>query len=932
MRITKKLAAVMIAMLTVIAVAGTSIPVEAAAKAPKKITLKTTSKTVDIKGKATISVKSVSPKGADKGVKYQSSNKKVATVSSKGVVTGKKAGKTTITVTSRKNKKVKKKITIAVKQLKPTSISLPSAVSLKVNDKHALKATVKPAGVYCPVTWKSSDASVAAVDSKGNVVAKKAGTAVITVTAKEKNKSGKYISKNCTVTVAADAVVSEYKYVTCTKVLANKDQFIILDTRPDELPNDTVGYGYKYGHIEGSIWVPAWPVDTKEKEDMLKNKSLLQQLNSSDKKIVIVCRSGANGAKNAIKILTGEGIQASRLLILQGGGTELIKNHKAELVTGSENSEFSGKYVISAADAKAKLGTGAIMVDTRNHKTPQKTVKGAINLKWKEISMSDEQADGPNKKNPGDQGVARSLDKDAMSAKLGAKGLGLSDEIIIFDEAHENGGWGDDGRIAWQLIQCGYTNVKVVNGGYKALEATGIETQNGPSVPQAKSVTIANVDTKSHDITTEELLANIGTYKIIDVRANEEFEGATLYGEKSGGHIKGAIHIRFTDLFKHDGTLKSESALRKIFEAKGLTKSDKIVTYCTGGIRSAYMQLVLEMLGYENTYNYAESAYRWSNTASAGTVANWEDPKNDITFGRDKIAIDADGHRLTAEGAVADTNTLKNPSGLKVTYASSNTEIATVDNNGKVTVGTKRGDVTITATASNGKQASYKVVTSDRANDPIDWDSRKKPSIDVINEAAAGTLIVVDTRPKSIPMSEGSSFPDAGYDAGHIKGPYSYWVDSWPVNKKEQEDRLRAKADELKALDKPIAIICRSGAGGAKHAISVLKDEGIDVSRLFIQDGGGQDLIGNHLDKLESGKAVGAQSIPAADEKEEVIPQGDAADTADDVAATPEAVADTPDTGDAADTETANDPADSDETPVEDTAGEQTPDAEPSAE
>ncbi|MEY8432200.1 hypothetical protein AALC75_17040, partial [Lachnospiraceae bacterium 48-42] len=63
MRGMKKLAAVVIALVAVIAVAGTSIPVEAAAKAPKKITLKTTSKTVDIKGKATVSVKSVSPKG-----------------------------------------------------------------------------------------------------------------------------------------------------------------------------------------------------------------------------------------------------------------------------------------------------------------------------------------------------------------------------------------------------------------------------------------------------------------------------------------------------------------------------------------------------------------------------------------------------------------------------------------------------------------------------------------------------------------------------------------------------------------------------------------------------------------------------------------------------------------------------------------------------
>ena len=65
-------------------------------------------KQFDIKGKSTISVKSVKPANASKAVTYKSSNKKIATVSSKGVVTGKKAGKVNITVTSKKNKKVKK--------------------------------------------------------------------------------------------------------------------------------------------------------------------------------------------------------------------------------------------------------------------------------------------------------------------------------------------------------------------------------------------------------------------------------------------------------------------------------------------------------------------------------------------------------------------------------------------------------------------------------------------------------------------------------------------------------------------------------------------------------------------------------------------------------------------------------------------------------
>ena len=51
--------------------------------------------------------------------------------------------------------------------------------------------------------------------------------------------------------------------------------------------------------------------------------------------------------------------------------------------------------------------------------------------------------------------------------------------------------------------------------------------------------------------------------------------------------------------------------LTKMFEDAGLSKEDHIITYCTGGIRSAYMQLVMEMCGFENSENYDESFYRW---------------------------------------------------------------------------------------------------------------------------------------------------------------------------------------------------------------------------------------------------------------------------------------------------------------------------------
>ena len=99
---------------------------------------------------------------------------------------------------------------------------------------------------------------------------------------------------------------------------------------------------------------------------------------------------------------------------------------------------------------------------------------------------------------------------------------------------------------------------------------------------------------------------------MVDVRTDEEYEGAILYDESKGGHLPGAIHIRYTDLFDDAGYLKSNEELTKMFEDAGLSKDDEIVTYCTGGIRSAYTQLVMEMCGFEHTYNYDQSFWRWA--------------------------------------------------------------------------------------------------------------------------------------------------------------------------------------------------------------------------------------------------------------------------------------------------------------------------------
>ena len=185
-----RLMVMFIVLTMVFATVGVSNASYAASK-PTKMTLKVSSKTIDINGKATVAVKSVSPKGASKAVTFKSSNTKVATVNKKGVVVGKKKGTVTITVTSTKNKKLKKSVKITVKDLKATSITLDrdSLKTVKGWNK-TLKATVKgPAGYYNPgVVWKSSDSSVASVSSKGEITANAAGTATITATVKGESK------------------------------------------------------------------------------------------------------------------------------------------------------------------------------------------------------------------------------------------------------------------------------------------------------------------------------------------------------------------------------------------------------------------------------------------------------------------------------------------------------------------------------------------------------------------------------------------------------------------------------------------------------------------------------------------------------------------------------------------------------------------------
>lgn len=146
----------------------------------KKYTLKASA--VDAKGKKVT--------GKNGKITWQSSNKKIATVNSKGKVTiKKKAGTVTITAKTPNGKKASVKLKAGKKAVKVTKVKITGKKTMKVKKSQTLKAVAAPAtAANQKVTWKSSNKKVATVNSKGKVTAKKKGTVTITATAKDGSK------------------------------------------------------------------------------------------------------------------------------------------------------------------------------------------------------------------------------------------------------------------------------------------------------------------------------------------------------------------------------------------------------------------------------------------------------------------------------------------------------------------------------------------------------------------------------------------------------------------------------------------------------------------------------------------------------------------------------------------------------------------------
>ncbi len=185
--------------------------------------------------------------GATRKVTWKSSNKKIATVSSKGVVNPKKKGNVTITAThAGKNFKCKIKVKKAIYATKivlsPHEKTMLPGKTLEMD--FTISPKVSKITETFKVTWSSSNTAVATVNKNGQIRTGSAGMAVITAKLKSKGKPDK--KDQCKVVVkTGETLLRELLSATGNRYA---DEGIVITYNPS---NDT----YQIKEDEGYTWI-----------------------------------------------------------------------------------------------------------------------------------------------------------------------------------------------------------------------------------------------------------------------------------------------------------------------------------------------------------------------------------------------------------------------------------------------------------------------------------------------------------------------------------------------------------------------------------------------------------------------------------------------------------------------------------------------------
>jgi thiosulfate/3-mercaptopyruvate sulfurtransferase len=233
------------------------------------------------------------------------------------------------------------------------------------------------------------------------------------------------------------------------------------------------------------------------------------------------------------------------------------------------------------------------LLDGRPQKMWKKShIFGSRSFSWEDYTGIDE------KKIP-----YRVLPPEKIAQALGDMGITEETPIVAYGDADQS--WGGEAWICWVLTWLGHkAPVRLLSGGVDAWTASGrslASTMEPESFPRR---VYQFHERKECNVSTDFIVRLPENHVLVDTRSFREWI--------TGSRLPGAVHIQWEKFYKgpHRIPIGSDD-LKDLLKSNGISQNQRVIYYCTGGIRSSFAWMVHEIHMNGKALNYEGGTEAW---------------------------------------------------------------------------------------------------------------------------------------------------------------------------------------------------------------------------------------------------------------------------------------------------------------------------------
>lgn len=196
----------------------------------------------------------------------------------------------------------------------------------------------------------------------------------------------------------------------------------------------------------------------------------------------------------------------------------------------------------------------------------------------------------------------------ALVSAFEAAGISDDSDVVFYATNHPM--WA---TRAWWLAQyCGLSNCRVLDGGYDAWASAkrAVSTEASSYAPGAITQAQERPNLWAGQAEVRDSIEDGGVCTINALpEAIYSGEAPISYGR--AGHITGSVNVPF-DALTPGGRWTDATSAEAVLAERGAMSSERVITYCGGGIAATVTGFTLHLLGRDNVAVYDGSMQDWA--------------------------------------------------------------------------------------------------------------------------------------------------------------------------------------------------------------------------------------------------------------------------------------------------------------------------------